>query len=326
MNVEIPLGLIDALSTAVTQERIIEAAVKWLPRIVGAERGSIVILEDGELMVRGNLGSPSFRPIRANEMRGSRVGEVLESRQPLVVSDQRLETSDAGRALTAAGFLSSMIVPLLSGDQCFGTINLSHSNLDFFGQQEVLKCTAVARLVASQIRIHQQMEMLNRMAYTDPLTGAMNRRAFLERTEMLMARFRGEGRPFAVVLLDLDRFKSINDRFGHSGGDGMLCGVVNVLRDNIRKKDMLARLGGEEFAVVLDGATLMEAEMFAERFRGLVADVRQDHDGRLISCTTSLGVAVASGHDMDTDRLLKRADAALYAAKENGRNRVELAA
>lgn len=326
MSVKIPMELIDSLSVAETRDEILRVAMAWLPEIVGAERGSITVLEDGELRIRGLLGEPIFGSGTVFDPIDSRVGQVFATRQPHLVTDQRLETSEAGRRLAAAGFRSSICVPLLSGEHCFGTLNLSHTDLGFFGDTEMAALSAVARLMASQIRIQEQMRQLNELAYTDPLTGAKNRRAFMQHSNDLMRKFYSEGMPLAIVMFDLDRFKNINDRFGHSGGDEVLRGVVDTFSANIREQDMLARIGGEEFAIVLHDTTIMQAELMAERFRRLVEKLRRQHDGFDIRCTTSVGVAAARQHDLTAEQILKRADAALYAAKQNGRNRVELAA
>ncbi|WP_424927540.1 sensor domain-containing diguanylate cyclase [Amaricoccus tamworthensis] len=326
MSVKIPMGLIDALSATETRDEILDVAVRWLPELVGADRGSIAVLEDGELRICGFLGEPIFHSGMVFDPTDSRVGQVFATRTPHLVRDQRLETSDAGRKLAEAGYRSSICVPLLSGDYCFGTLNLSHSELGYFGDYEMAALCAVGRLMASQIRIHEQMRQLNELAYTDPLTGAKNRRAFMNHATDLMRKFHTEGMSLAMILFDLDRFKSINDRFGHSGGDEVLRGVVDTFNDNIREQDMLARLGGEEFAIVLNDTSIMQAEMIAERFRQLVENLQRHHDGFDIRCTTSVGVAAVRPNDLTAEQILKRADAALYFAKKNGRNRVELAA
>jgi len=124
-------------------------------------------------------------------------------------------------------------------------------------------------------------------------------------------------------MLDLDRFKKINDTYGHAMGDAVLQHFAQLLRKAFRKIDLVARVGGEEFAVILPGSDLAGARPWAERLRKIVARTPLVHDGKTISMTVSIGVATMVPSDSDADTTFIRADNALYRAKENGRNQVE---
>ncbi|HQR44998.1 MAG TPA: GGDEF domain-containing protein [Thermoanaerobaculia bacterium] len=160
-------------------------------------------------------------------------------------------------------------------------------------------------------------------ATTDPLTGLANRAAFLERARFEVQRAERSGRPLAVVILDLDRFKSVNDRFGHPAGDKVLVGAANAISRTIRGIDLAARWGGEEFAVLLVEADESTAGGAVERIREAVAAVAPPRVPA--SVTVSAGIAIHHGlfERSAVEGLLRRADAALYAAKEKGRNRAE---
>jgi diguanylate cyclase (GGDEF)-like protein/PAS domain S-box-containing protein len=170
----------------------------------------------------------------------------------------------------------------------------------------------------------EAIEKRRRSVFTDHLTGVGNRRAFFDAAELELARNRSKPRPTALILIDADHFKGINDRHGHPGGDAVLRHLGALLAASFRQVDVVARVGGEEFAVLLPSSTLDEAVAAAERLRELLADAPAGHDGAAIHCTVSAGVAATDGIDaLGLDTLMKRADRALYAAKALGRNRVE---
>jgi diguanylate cyclase (GGDEF)-like protein len=158
---------------------------------------------------------------------------------------------------------------------------------------------------------------------TDDLTKLPNRRAFTEAAAAELVRARRSGRPLAVALVDLDDFKQINDTFGHSSGDRILCDVADVLREHFREVDLPSRLGGEEFAVLLPETDLAGAREAAERFVSALADA-EFGDGRIgpHGITASAGVAAAA--DLEIEVLLESADRALYRAKERGKNQVQV--
>jgi diguanylate cyclase (GGDEF)-like protein len=162
-------------------------------------------------------------------------------------------------------------------------------------------------------------------ALVDPLTGISNRRAFLQDGEALLRRQAADPRPTAVMLLDLDNFKSINDRFGHAVGDRVLQMFAQVAGNCMRRMDLFGRLGGEEFAAVVIDATRDKALAVAEEIRTSFARATQEVEGRPVVASVSIGVVISYDAVLDISALLAQADHALYRAKDNGRNRVEVA-
>ncbi len=162
-----------------------------------------------------------------------------------------------------------------------------------------------------------------RMAVIDPLTGLYNRRYAMQHINRIVERARESGLPYAVMMMDLDRFKSVNDRFGHSAGDLVLKEFARRLQENLRGVDLVARLGGEEFLVVMPDTPPREAQIVAERLRRTI-DGRAFAvgDGREIAVTVSVGVALGTPQDGDPAALIAHADRALYESKAAGRNRV----
>jgi diguanylate cyclase (GGDEF)-like protein len=157
----------------------------------------------------------------------------------------------------------------------------------------------------------------------DPLTGVGNRRAFLERGEKLLRRSRFDRRPAALLLMDLDKFKTVNDTRGHHAGDQVLIAFCGVAEAAIRPGDLFGRIGGEEFACLLPGSPLDGGLDVAERIRRNFEATSLTMGDDTLSATVSIGVAVSADQNKDLAALLMEADRALYRAKANGRNRVE---
>ncbi|MET0633179.1 MAG: GGDEF domain-containing protein [Xanthobacteraceae bacterium] len=162
-------------------------------------------------------------------------------------------------------------------------------------------------------------------AMIDPLTGIANRRSFLQDGSELMKRQNANPCPSGVLLLDLDHFKSINDRFGHAIGDRVLQVFADTAKSHVRSSDLIGRLGGEEFAAVLHNVSREKAVALAERIRSAFAEAANEVDGRPVGATVSIGMVIAHDAALDVPALLAQADQALYFAKERGRNRVEVA-
>lgn len=174
-----------------------------------------------------------------------------------------------------------------------------------------------ASLRATTVTLNQKAEIIAQMSRTDALTGMANRRTFSERIEEAVARLR-RGVPFALLFLDLDRFKAVNDTFGHSTGDKLLCQVADRIKQCVRELDTAARLGGDEFAIILspaeDEGTI---ELVANRLLASIA-APYDIDGRTIVIGVSIGATLAA-LGMTPDAIVAEADVAMYAAKAAGR-------
>jgi diguanylate cyclase (GGDEF)-like protein len=176
--------------------------------------------------------------------------------------------------------------------------------------------------VSTYERMHRKLE---RLATTDVLTGLPNRRRFFDVARVWIAREGVAGRPSAWLILDIDEFKVVNDRYGHDAGDRVLRAVGASLLEQLRPDDLVARMGGEEFAVFLPDTGAAAGVSVAERLRAAIAGLRTPANDGVIAVTTSIGVCAAPGGDLDIDEALAAADDALYRAKRAGRDRVVLA-
>jgi len=171
-------------------------------------------------------------------------------------------------------------------------------------------------------RLRASAEILARI---DPLTGLANRRAFQELAERALQHIGRSGKPLSLIMLDIDHFKRVNDTWGHSVGDQVLKAIAIVMAEHVRSNDVAARVGGEEFVILLMDTEQGGAHIFAERLRLAIMNVEVEVPGSSLRVTASFGVAETASHETKLDEALGCADKALYHAKHNGRNRVSLA-
>ncbi|HXY05578.1 MAG TPA: tetratricopeptide repeat-containing diguanylate cyclase [Burkholderiaceae bacterium] len=310
---------IDRARLLVAQRRAADA----LPLI---EQARSVIGDQGDLRSQGlfhetaaSVLSALHRYREANE----------ESAQLLGVERRRVDQLVSHQLAAQRGRLESERLSrensLLRAEASSSQLALAQANRAAELQDLVLGLIGVVVVGALYAiwRQHGLMRRIARMAQTDALTGVLSRRHVLELGQRMMQRCRRDGRPCAMLMLDVDRFKEINDRYGHLAGDTALRAISAALTRCLRPEDQIGRYGGEEFAVILPGADAKEAGAIAERLRTAVQTLKPDWAPGAQSLTVSGGIAIATEEIADFTELLGRADQALYRAKDAGRNRME---
>jgi diguanylate cyclase (GGDEF)-like protein len=200
------------------------------------------------------------------------------------------------------------------GGQVIGTLCAMDRKPRAFGTADVAALTDIAAIVMDLLDLRM-------LASTDSLTGAISRRAFKQEGARALALALRHKHPLSCILFDLDHFKAVNDEHGHAVGDLVLSQSVAACRAGLRKSDLIGRIGGEEFAVLLPHTTRADAIEVAQKMRAAIAGLRILASGGPIAVTASFGVASLDRSTTDLDALLARADGALYSAKEQGRNR-----
>lgn len=224
------------------------------------------------------------------------------------------ERINAKIILTAACAIHSLIFLNLWVSLILNIENVNVVNFSFFVLIALNFFYAILIVLIQRERLDLQNKILSNI---DPLTGIANRRAFFARVETMLSSH------YAILLFDVDRFKTINDSHGHDGGDAVLKAVADAMRATLRETDILGRYGGEEFVVFAWAERVEGAEALAERIRAAVERMRVTIDGRDVAVTVSCGVCHAATRGFPLESAIRQADAALYKAKDNGRNRVE---
>jgi diguanylate cyclase (GGDEF)-like protein len=223
------------------------------------------------------------------------------------------------------GLKSLLVMPLVVQDQVIGTLVLGHRQPGQYTQErrEVLEvvCTQVA-ITLQNANLYAQMEDL---ATKDALTGLANRRTFMMRMDEALARHKRTQRAFAVVISDIDHFKSVNDTYGHPMGDEVLRQVAACFKKTLRETDFPARYGGEEFVIVLEETDEQGALVITNRLREEISKLVFQTEKGPLKVTISMGVSLYPAHGQDRQQLIDLADQALYVSKKGGRNRVTLA-
>ena len=217
---------------------------------------------------------------------------------------------------------SRMCIPLVSFGQTLGVLMLESEQVGSFHEADVESLEAVADICATAIQNAHYVERVKQLAYLDGLTGIFNRRYFEMRVVEEIERARRFNSGMAVLMIDIDQFKRLNDDFGHLLGDEVLRQVSSMFHGQVRKIDVVCRYGGEEFGILLSQTNPQHALAVAEKLRRLVETWQ--FPGVPQSVTISAGVATFPDHGTTRDELVKAADAGLYAAKQGGRNRVLL--
>jgi diguanylate cyclase (GGDEF)-like protein len=293
-------------------------------QLIGAKACSVMLLDADRkrLLARAAYGVRTERMQSLSFRTGEGVaGWVVERGEPALIADVAADPRFVVLAGNQTPIASMLCVPLIARGQRVGVVTATSERIGAFDADHL----ELARFVARTIALDIENVRLHRVAVTDPLTGAFNREFLVQRLPQEIAAARDLDRPLSLALVDVDRFKAVNDRYGHHVGDVVLTEVARRLRGAIRGGDLLVRYGGEEFLAVLPKADAGRAWEVGERMRQRVSERAFDlGDGIALLLRVSIGVAQwRSGELMPG--LIERADTALYGAKDRGRNRVEVA-
>jgi diguanylate cyclase (GGDEF)-like protein len=236
-------------------------------------------------------------------------------RLPLLTPSERWETAPR----------SAAVLPLMLDGRAMGAVVAWHPEPARFGEREMEIVRMVCSVAPLPMRSARRFEALDQRASTDPLTGLANRSTFDARMTNAANYYDRYARPFSVVALDVDFFKKFNDTWGHEAGDRVLMHVAELLKQTVRDVDLPARMGGEEFVVLLPETSVEQAAEAAERIRRTLESRAVLWNGQRLSVTASLGVSACPDCTQTPAEVLGQADAALYRAKDAGRNRVAVA-
>jgi diguanylate cyclase (GGDEF)-like protein len=330
-EMELLLEVSKAVSGTIDLPEQLETLGKQVCARLAVNDFSVMLVDDvtHQLVIEAAAGE------HASQARGARfhlgegvAGEAAAQGHTIYVRDVEKDpryVALPGRKRAPGALLA---VPLRSKGRALGVMNLSRPRTDSFSAQEIRLAEAIGSQAALSIAGARLYQQTLELSFTDSLTGVPNRRQLFLRLEQEFSRSVRFGDPLTLMMLDLDRFKQINDQHGHTVGDGVLRGVATLLRRNVRKVDVVARYGGEEFCVVLPRVGKQEAMDVADKLRRSVAAgaMPGPEGGQPLHVTISVGVAALGVDAEDVTTLVEKADAALYEAKRLGRDRVAMAA
>jgi diguanylate cyclase (GGDEF)-like protein len=309
-----------------------EVVARAVQELVGTDRSAAYHVDDSGTIadVRHVDWPAAHKQVVANRLLGRAAADValwrrtVEQRLPVFVEDTSADELLDPRLIAELDLASYVSVPLLAGDRLLGLV-VSGSvgkprRWSPSIREAVRQVTLEGALVVENATLRAveqlRLQQLADEAHHDPLTGLANRRRFIEDLEAAV--YADDQRPCAVLMIDLDRFKEINDSFGHTVGDDLLCLVGPRLQQALQPGDLLARMGGDEFAVLLPDSGTARAEEVAGRLGAALRDAFV-LDGMPLHVDASIGIAVCPDHGRDRSLLLARADTAMYAAKRDRR-------
>jgi len=318
--------LTTSLGASLRFDRLEGRSMDFLSEMLGIERFSLLLInpEDGKLHIRASLGLPEeARRLCIITPPEGVAGLVFTTGEAMYVADVTTEP----RYLYYKGYNpqggSLLAIPLLDdGGKPFGVLNISKPEPNAFSDSELTLYSAVAHQISTVVENFQMYQHLHELSRTDELTGAANRRSFMENLAVEHERHRRYGQPYTLLMIDIDFFKRYNDRHGHLEGDEALRKMSALLSQRLRQSDILARYGGEEFVVIAVETVKAEGIRLAEHLRETVRSTKFElADGRPASeLSITVGVSSFPEDGAQFVDVLERADKALYFGKSRGRN------
>jgi diguanylate cyclase (GGDEF)-like protein len=315
-----------AFATAITEVDVGEALVTAARDAFEATHVAVHLIEPDRTLplLAGHNPLSEFYPPDA-----PRVGIVSLTEQRVILIED-VATADSinpqlGDAFRAAGVAAMTVAPILDGTRPIGVMDCFYDRPREYDLGSIALKTALTRQAAQTLLRVQMQEAMRQMAMRDHVTGLPGRQVFEDRLTESIASARATGKPMAVIFVDLDGFKAVNDSLGHAFGDTVLVEVAHRLRRAVRSDDIVSRYGGDEFIAVCDQCDEFDALVIAERLRAAVAEGIDGVPPEL-HVTASVGVALVSDPDESytLDSIIALADQAMYAAKTSGRNRIEI--
>lgn len=310
------LNRLNVLDTAV--EEPFEKIVTLVRTVLAVPMATVTLVDRDRQWFKARRGIDQSETSRAVSF----CTHTIQQREPMIVEDALLDPRFSGSPLvTGAPHIRSYAgIPLRTPEGYnVGSLCAMDTYARRFSPADIAILTNFANIVSDELQ-------LRLIAQTDYRTGALTRRGFVEQAEREIARSRRYGRPSAVMMLDVDHFKAVNDTHGHATGDLVLHKISELANAALRPSDVFGRLGGEEFAALLPETNGADAMIVAERLRTAIAACPiQLPDGRSITVAASFGVAELAPDLASVPAWLERADTMLYAAKLEGRNRSRLA-
>ncbi|MEN4012146.1 MAG: sensor domain-containing diguanylate cyclase [Bellilinea sp.] len=312
-----------AFTSVMNLNHVLKQVMEYLKLLIPYDRALLYLLDKNELEIAAAGGFGDNSPLigRRIPTRNPQFEAINRNRYPLYLNNaetyrpfQELGDLNCGKAWLG--------VPLLGHGQLIGYLSIYSASSGLYGGNETDLAQTFANEAAIAIENARLFQQVMQFAITDSLTGFYNRRYFYELAEIELRRSRRYRSDLSLMMIDIDFFKQVNDRLGHTMGDQVLVQLSECLRAQIRDSDSIGRYGGEEFVILMPETNLNQAAEAAERLRRAIEICSTIVDHSEVQVTISLGIAQMDETCANIDDLFRRADRALYHAKQTGRNRV----
>lgn len=316
--------IVNTISQSLELNTVLPTVLDRVVENMGTFKGAVVLVGDEgrslSMVAQRGLSEESIRLI--TESGQGYVGDVILRNKPMRISGNEEECTGS-TGLEKDNILSALVVPISARGVVLGVLAVYCENKDKFTDENEALLAMIGNQVSVAVLNAQLYQKTLDLAQHDGLTGLANRRHLMERLNQEMERSERYQTSLSVIMLDLDKFKSFNDSYGHVKGDELLKAFSAMVKKAVRSTDIAGRYGGEEFCVVLPNTSVKGAQVIAERIRAAMEALRipLEEGQPPVGRTASIGVAEFSAGDT-IEKLLSHADAALYQAKEGGRNRV----
>jgi len=337
-DLETVLESIHLISSTLDPKEALYFVVSKIAEIINVTRCSMISIppeERNHAYVISSSEDPKIVNLRLDLKKYPEIRKALATRKPVVIRDALKDPllKEVRNIIAPMGILSILVIPIIFRDEVIGTLFLRTSKSNHtFTEREIRLCTAIANSSANPLynaflheKIENEKSHFEKLAITDYLTGLYNIRYFYHRFAEEFSRTRRYKFHLSSLMIDIDHFKDINDKYGHRIGDIVLSKFADLLKKHTRESDVLARYGGEEFIMLLPQTSAQAAVAKAEALRVLIGKHRFSEMEKINRLTVSIGVSSYPTHKIkDKDDLITFADKALYKAKSMGRNIVVL--
>ncbi len=333
-ELEALLRISTALTSTNSRQEVLYLLVREIAEVLGVIRCSVILVDETSLVAKvvATHEDPLIEEVKIELKKYPEIQEAVRTGKSVFIADVWTDTRMAPvlESLKHLDIRSIFVIPMVYHEQILGTLFLRTSRArQAFTKAEQLFCQIAARIAANSLlglsryqMVVREKQQLAKEVGRDPLTRMFNQGSLYKRLEEELAIAKRYHRSLSYLMVDIDNFKEVNDRFGHRRGDQLLKQVARTIRRTIRKADVLARYGGDEFGIILPETDTKGGYVQAERIRKAICQIRLPISSRKIRCAVSIGVASFFDETTQTvEDLIRRADEALYLAKNQGKNR-----
>jgi diguanylate cyclase (GGDEF)-like protein len=313
-----------AVSSDLELDQVLNKILDQLASVVPYDSAAIFLYENEQLRIKASRGfaNPSALDSRFT-VQNSLIQAVDAAKEAIILANAQ-EDPRFNPTPETEHIRGWMGLPLRVRDVSTGFLTVDSRQVGAYTPTDASLAQAFADEVAIAIENARLFKQIQRLAITDPLTGLYNRHYFFEAAPREFEHARRYQTPLSIIILDLDRFKRVNDTYGHIAGDQVLATVAQRCRQGLREVDIIARYGGEEFIILLPQTNLDGSRLLANRLRERIIYPPVDAGGQLIPISASLGVATLDESCANLQELVRRADAALYATKRTSRGSISI--